>query len=105
VELEHFPIPWHRKTSLDLCFIAFSSREPESTSLENALTDQRCAYRQRQHEIDLAACVLTNGPELAGENLRHPRLALQSKVTFQDAAGKIKRDNWHLQFKLISEKF
>jgi hypothetical protein len=36
-QLEHFPIPWHRKTSLDLCFIDFSSREPVSTSLENAL--------------------------------------------------------------------
>jgi hypothetical protein len=27
----------NRKTSRDLCFIAFSSREPVSTSLENAL--------------------------------------------------------------------
>jgi hypothetical protein len=35
--LEHFPIPWNRKTSLGLCFIAFSSREPVSSSLENAL--------------------------------------------------------------------
>jgi hypothetical protein len=35
-DLEHFPIPWHRKKSLALCFIAFSSREPVSTSLENA---------------------------------------------------------------------
>jgi hypothetical protein len=33
----HVPIPWHRKTSLDLCFIAFSSRELVSTPLENAL--------------------------------------------------------------------
>jgi hypothetical protein len=76
-----------------------------STSLENALTDPCCAYRQRRHEIDLAAYVLTDGPELAGEILRHPRLALQSKVTFQDAAGKIKHGNWRLQFELISEKF
>jgi hypothetical protein len=30
-------MPWNRKTSLDLCLIAFSSREPVSTSLENAL--------------------------------------------------------------------
>jgi hypothetical protein len=36
--LEYFPIPWHQKTSRDLCFIAFSSREPVSTSLENALS-------------------------------------------------------------------
>jgi hypothetical protein len=35
--LERFPIPWNRKTSLDLCFIAFSSREPVSTSLEHAV--------------------------------------------------------------------
>jgi plastocyanin len=34
---EHFPIPWNRKTSRDLYCIAFSSREPVSTSLENAL--------------------------------------------------------------------
>jgi hypothetical protein len=35
--LEHFPILLNWKTSLGLCFIAFSSREPVSTSLENAL--------------------------------------------------------------------
>jgi hypothetical protein len=38
--LEHFPIPWNRKTPLDLCLIAFSSREPVSTSLENALVEK-----------------------------------------------------------------
>jgi hypothetical protein len=35
--LEHFPIPWHRKTSLDLYLIAFSSREPVSGSREHAV--------------------------------------------------------------------
>jgi hypothetical protein len=32
-----FPLPWNWKTSRDLYFIAFSWREPVSTSLENAL--------------------------------------------------------------------
>ena len=44
--LEHFPIPWNRQTSLDLCVIAFSSREPVSTSLENALALARLMHAQ-----------------------------------------------------------
>ncbi|MTV18222.1 hypothetical protein FDV58_35515 [Bradyrhizobium elkanii] len=32
-----FPFRWNRNGALDLSFIAFSSREPVSTSLENAL--------------------------------------------------------------------
>jgi hypothetical protein len=36
-----FSDPWNRKTSLDLCFIAFSSCEPGPTSLENALAERK----------------------------------------------------------------
>ena len=36
--LESFPFRWIRNGALDSCFDAFSSREPVSTSLENALT-------------------------------------------------------------------
>jgi membrane-associated phospholipid phosphatase len=35
--LEHFHVSWKHKNALVFCFYAFSSREPESTSLENAL--------------------------------------------------------------------
>src|ERR1700723_3862293 len=35
--LEPFPFRWNRNGALDSCFDAFSSREPVSTSLENAL--------------------------------------------------------------------
>jgi hypothetical protein len=35
--LELFPFRWNRNGALDSCFDAFSSREPVSTSLENAL--------------------------------------------------------------------
>src|SRR5580692_5429213 len=36
--LEPFPFRWNRNGALDSCFDAFSSREPVTTSLENALT-------------------------------------------------------------------
>src|SRR6185437_6809453 len=36
-ELEPFPFRLNRNGALDSCFDAFSSREPVSTSLENAL--------------------------------------------------------------------
>jgi hypothetical protein len=35
--LEPFPFRWNRNGALDSCFDAFSLRQPESTSLENAL--------------------------------------------------------------------
>src|SRR5882757_3172132 len=38
--LELFPFRWNRCGALDSCFDAFSSREPASTSLENALAEK-----------------------------------------------------------------
>jgi hypothetical protein len=35
--VEPFPFRWNRNGALGFCFDAFSSREPVSTSLENAL--------------------------------------------------------------------
>ena len=35
--LEPFPFRWNRNGALAFCFDAFSSRDPVSTSLENAL--------------------------------------------------------------------
>src|ERR1700733_5494427 len=43
--LEPFPFRWNRNGALDSCFDAFSSREPVSTSLENALVDRRRAHK------------------------------------------------------------
>src|SRR5947207_14100972 len=37
VSVEPFPFRWNRNGALSFCFDAFSSREPVSTSLENAL--------------------------------------------------------------------
>src|ERR1700733_11925752 len=48
--LEPFPFRWNRNGALDSCFDAFSSREPVSTSLENALVSDR----PRQQVVDLA---------------------------------------------------
>src|SRR5882757_684739 len=39
--LELFPFRWNRNGALDSCFDAFSSREPASTSLENALAAEQ----------------------------------------------------------------
>src|SRR6185437_14326263 len=43
--LELFPFRWNRNGVLDSCFDAFSSREPVSTSLENALNRPFALHR------------------------------------------------------------
>jgi hypothetical protein len=40
--LDHFPMRWNQIGAPDSCFYAFSSREPASASLENALDS--CFY-------------------------------------------------------------
>jgi hypothetical protein len=64
--LEPFPIRLNRIGALVFCFYAFSSREPASTSLENALTS--LGARQRGLALDhsqggLLRCARNDGIE------------------------------------------
>src|SRR5437667_10112249 len=61
--LEPFPFRWNRNGALSFCFDAFSSREPVSTSLENALdaaiTSAALSHRRARHAAlsrDQPAC-------------------------------------------------
>src|SRR5882757_2020534 len=49
--LEPFPFRWNRNGALDSCFNAFSSREPVSTSLENALVIQERPQLERPRRV------------------------------------------------------
>src|SRR5437763_2850133 len=46
--LEPFPFRLNRNKALSFCFDAFSSREPVSTSLENALADRPIHHKTAQ---------------------------------------------------------
>jgi hypothetical protein len=57
-ELEPFPFRLNRNGALASCFDAFSLREPESTSLENALIGKtRVLSRRLSHPSFAAACL------------------------------------------------
>jgi hypothetical protein len=83
--LEHFPMPWDRKTSLDLYFIAFSSREPGSTSLENALAQIHVARTHAERQgcsfampVRCCGCVVPmaiSRPAMSGPMMSRPTVA------------------------------
>jgi hypothetical protein len=77
--LEPFPFRWNRNGAPGFCFDAFSSREPVSTSLENALSQRDHASRQKPRGVNRGVFPFTANKEI-NRCRSHPHETMRSAL-------------------------